>query len=290
VSVEPFLGHWMVAVAEAAAIAGVESLDEASATKMSEAWDLVSQASGMSLTALARDIAVQHHLEVATVRSTDAHAVTLVPAAVAWRRNILPLRCSERDLVVATANPLSIDTKRELARTSGRVVHFEIAPPREISAAVIEAYGAPSQDDLRARPSTDEPAGPHVLVVDDEPGVRALYRSVLEEHGFRVSVAKDGPDALAMLAKDSSFDLVTLDYWMDKMNGLRVLQQIHAQPTLADMPVIMVTGADNRDVELSLFEAGVDDFITKPIDVPLFVLRIRAVLRRRRLRGGAQSG
>jgi CheY-like chemotaxis protein len=271
----------MVAVAEAAAIAGVESLDDASPGKMSEAWDLVAQASGRSLSDLAGDIAAQHHIHVAVLTPVDSTACKVVPASVAWRRHVLPLRCTEKELVVATANPLSIDAKRELARTSGRIVHFEVAPPREITAALTLRYGPPRPEDLEARKSVDEPTGPHVLIVDDEPGVRALYRSILEEHGFRVSVAKDGPEALAMLAADESYDLVTLDYWMDKMNGLRVLQHIHAQPALADLPVIMVTGADNRDVELSLFEAGVDDFITKPIDIPLFVLRIRAVLRRR---------
>ena len=74
---------------------------------------------------------------------------------------------------------------------------------------------------------------------------------------------------------------------LSRSHGLRVLQQMRHQPALADIPVIMVTGADDRNVELSLFEAGADDYVTKPIDIPLFVLRIRAVLRRRRLRGMA---
>jgi CheY-like chemotaxis protein len=284
VSVEPFFGHWMVAVAEAAAIMGVESLDEATPAQMAEAWDLVAQASGLTLIDLAEAIAAQHHLKSADVAAAERTAARVVPGPLAWRRLVFPLRATERELVVATSNPLSIDTKRELARTSGRAVDFEVAPPRDITAELKRHYGPPSPEDLRPRPSVDEPTGPHILVVDDEPGVRALYRSILEAHGFRVSVAKDGPDALAKLTADPACDLVTLDYWMDKMNGLRVLQQMQANPALAHIPVIVVTGADNRAIELSLFEAGADDFITKPIDIPLFVLRIRAVLRRRRLR------
>jgi DNA-binding response OmpR family regulator len=70
---------------------------------------------------------------------------------------------------------------------------------------------------------------------------------------------------------------------MDKMNGLRVLQRIRSTGELRHMPVIMVTGADDRRIEMSLFEAGADDFIVKPIDGPLFMLRIQAVLRRRQL-------
>jgi CheY-like chemotaxis protein len=279
----------MVAVAEAAALAGVERLEDASATKMAEAWDIVSQAAGLKPTELAEGIAEQHRLEVGDVRSADARAAKLVPNAVAWRRNVMPLRYSERELVVATANPLSIDTKRELARTSGRTVEFEVVPPREISAAIIKTYGAPDPEGLSRPLAADEPAGPHVLVVDDEPGARTLYRSILQGGGFRVSVARDGPEALEMLAGDPTVDLVTLDYWMDKMNGLRVLQQIHAQPALANMPVIMVTGADHRDIAMTLFEAGADDYIAKPVDPPLFVLRVRAVLRRRRLEGRADG-
>jgi len=287
VSVEPFFGHWMVAVAEAAAIAGVDSLDAASPAKMTDAWKLVAHASHKSLDELAEEIAKQHHLQVANPAAADPHAAMVVPATVAWRRHVLPLRSTDKDLFVATANPLSVDAKRELARISGRIVHFEVAPPARITAALTERYGPPAPDVPDAHDPTDEPTGPHVLIVDDEPGVRALYRSVLEDQGFRVSVAKDGPEALAMLAADPSYDLVTLDYWMDRMNGLRVLQQMRHQPALADIPVIMVTGADDRNVELSLFEAGADDYVTKPIDIPLFVLRIRSVLRRRRLRTGA---
>jgi DNA-binding response OmpR family regulator len=121
-----------------------------------------------------------------------------------------------------------------------------------------------------------------VLVVDDEAGQRALFRSILEEGGCRVTVARDGSEAVSLLRGDTRFDLVTLDYWMDKMNGLRVLQQIRSDASLAAMPVIMVTGADDRRIEMSLFEAGADDYVAKPVDAPLFMLRIQAVLRRRR--------
>ena len=50
------------------------------------------------------------------------------------------------------------------------------------------------------------------------------------------------------------------------------------------MPLVVVTGSDDRQIEMSPFEAGADDYVVKPIDGPLFALRIRAVLRRRRVR------
>lgn len=122
------------------------------------------------------------------------------------------------------------------------------------------------------------------MVAVAEAGGRALSRSVLESTGFRVTLARNGAEAIELLAGPDSFDLMTLDYLMDRMNGLRVLQSVRANPRHRDLPVIMVTGADDRRIEMSLFEAGADDFVVKPIDAPLFTLRIQAVLRRRQLR------
>lgn len=284
---EPFFGNWMVAVAEAAEVAGATDLDAATVSQMTKAWDLVTKAADISPPALTECIAEQAHIAVADLLSADPHAALLIPAEVARRRNILPLRCTERDLTVATANPLSQEAKREIASLASREVAFEVAAPTDLAIEIEAAYGPPTDDERAHSPGkpteTAQPSGPHVLVVDDETGQRALFRSVLEEGGFRVTAAKDGPEAMELMGGDPSFDLVTLDYWMDKMNGLRVLQQIRSQPATAHLPVIMVTGASDRRIEMSLFEAGADDFIVKPVDAPLFLLRVQAVLRRRRL-------
>lgn len=251
---------------------------------MAQAWGLVRKAAGFSRQALVKRIAEQSNLEVADLDAVDTRTVVLVPAAVAHRRNVLPLRCTALDVFVATANPLSQMAKRELASMTGRSVVFEIASPDEIAERIEALYGALSDEDRERTPSEapalSQPKGPHILVVDDEVGQRTLFRSVLEGAGFRVSLATDGPAAIELLSDDPSYDLVTLDYRMDKMNGLRVLQHIRSDERIPDMPVIMVTGADDRQIEMSLFEAGADDYIAKPVDAPLFVLRIGAVLRR----------
>lgn len=273
----------MVAVAEAAEVAGSQDLDTASEAQLTKAYDLVTKAAELSLTDLVERIAEEANLAVAKLESSDPHATLLVPAEIVRRRVVIPLRYTDRDIVVATANPLSQDAKREVASIASRTVHFEVAAPTAIAAAILEWYGEATANEVppEERPEKVRPGGPHVLVVDDEAGTRALFRSVLEEGGFRVTLATDGPQALKELASGEVFDLVTLDYWMDKMNGLRVLQQVRAKPDIKDIPVIMVTGADDRRIEMSLFEAGADDFIVKPIDAPLFLLRIQAVLRRR---------
>ncbi len=283
-SSEPIFGNLLVAVAEAAEVTGAPDLDSASVAQMAQAWGLVRRAAGFTRQGLVKRIADQSTLSVADLDAVDARTTTLVPPAVAHRRNVLPLRCTALDVFVATANPLSQVAKRELASMTGRSVVFEIAAPDEIAERIEALYGPISDEDRERSPSEapalSQPKGPHILVVDDEVGQRTLFRSVLEEAGFRVDLATDGPAAIEILSDDPSYDLVTLDYRMDKMNGLRVLQHIRSNERMRNMPVIMVTGADDRQIEMSLFEAGADDYIGKPIDAPLFVLRVTAVLRR----------
>jgi len=272
----------MVAVVEAAEVAGAPDLEQATADQLTKAWGLVRKAADITLAELTKNIAEQSHLAVADLSSIDAHASTLIPGELARRRIVVPVSVTDREIVIATSNPLSQDTKREVAHMTSRDVIFTVAPPNELSVALKSMYGPVTDAGPPIkRPEMAQPSGPHVLVIDDEAGQRALFRSVLEEGGFRVSVAKDGVEAMGLLHDAGPVDLVTLDYWMDKMNGLRVLQQIRATPEVGGIPVIMVTGANDRQIEMSLFEAGADDFIVKPIDGPLFILRIQAVLRRR---------
>ncbi len=273
----------MVAVAEAAETAGAGDLDTATPEQLERAWGLVRESEGLADHELAHRIAEEARLEVAELGAADRRATALLPAGVARRRTVLPLSCTDREIVVATANPLGQGVRREVAELTGRTVRVQVADPAAIAAAIMESYS--DSEDGAAPPPEEAPprgAGPRILVVDDEAGQRALFRSILEEAGFRVDVARDGAAALDTLTADPSYDLVTLDYWMDRMNGLRVLQLLRGRASTEDVPVIMVTGSNDRQIEMSLFEAGADDYIAKPIDGPLFVLRVRAVLRRRR--------
>ncbi len=273
----------MAAVAEAAEVVGARDLDDATGEQLAKAWGLVRRSADLSREELAARIASEAGLDLAVL--DDVHpAAPLLPGRVARWRTIMPVSCTDREIVVATANPLSQAARREVAELTGRTVRFQVAPPFDILAALDTAY--PDVDDGSAPLPPSEPRdrggeGPRILVVDDEAGQRTLFRSILEEGGFRVDVARDGQAALEALATDPDYDLVTLDYWMDRMNGLRVLQHLRNRPDTADVAVIMVTGADDRQIEMSLFEAGADDYVAKPIDGPLFLLRVRAVLRRR---------
>lgn len=279
---DALFGNWLVAVAEAAAVAGHADLERAEAPQLTRAWSLVRETTGMSTGELATAIAAEARVPVADLEGADPRARALIPPSVAHARTLLPLSCSERKIRVAISNPQNHSAKREVASLTSRTVLFEVADPEALAAAVEAAYGPAFERDAPLGPGDTLPSGPHVLVVDDEVGQRALFRSLLEDAGYRVTVAVDGPDAVDKLAAGTAFDLVTLDYWMHRMNGLRVLQHIRSTAAIADVPVIMVTGAEDRRIEMSLFEAGADDYIAKPVDAPLFKLRVQAVLRRRR--------
>lgn len=283
---EPFFGNWMVAITEAAVVAGASELDTATPEQLAHAWEIVAQTADITVEELTAKVAAEAGLTVAHLGNPDPVAVGIVPAEVAHRRQVVPVRYSNRELTVATSNPLSVDVKRELADIVGRDVVLKVAEPSAVAEAVLTAYGEAEGGEGGRVPAPEQhrPGGPHVLVVDDEAGQRALFRSVLEKAGYRVTVASDGPEAIAVMEERDDVDLVTLDYWMDKMNGLRVLTFLREMPGKSDVPIVMVTGAGDRRIEMSLFEAGADDFISKPIDAPLFLLRIQAVLRRRQLR------
>jgi GAF domain-containing protein/CheY-like chemotaxis protein len=101
-----------------------------------------------------------------------------------------------------------------------------------------------------------------VLVIDDEPSVRDLMQRFLTKEGFRVVTASGGEDGLR-LARKIRPDAITLDVMMPGMDGWAVLSALKADPDLADVPVIMLTIVDDRNLGYAL---GASDYLTKPID------------------------
>jgi CheY-like chemotaxis protein len=105
-----------------------------------------------------------------------------------------------------------------------------------------------------------------ILVVDDELPVRAVVMAILEDTQYDVIGAANGRDAVACLRKDPScFQLVLLDLMMPYMSGWDVLHAMQAQPTLASIPVVIMTaGANVRQQALDLGAAG---YLSKPLDI-----------------------
>jgi len=116
-----------------------------------------------------------------------------------------------------------------------------------------------------------------ILIVDDDPGAIQLLGRVLGELGA-VRFATSGADALR-LARESVPDLILLDAEMPGMSGFEVCKALKADPGLADVPVIFVTSHAGQAFEISGFELGAADFISKPISAPLVLARARCQLR-----------
>lgn len=117
----------------------------------------------------------------------------------------------------------------------------------------------------------------NVLVVDDDEAVRTALRRAMEAFGHRVSVASDGPEALAAL--QGSLDLLLVDAVMPAMDGFELVRKIRSIPGFDPLPVIMVTGHDSRDQRLTAVAAGINDFIAKPVDLLELHLRTEAQLK-----------
>ena len=115
-----------------------------------------------------------------------------------------------------------------------------------------------------------------ILIVEDDIDIHNLEKTLLEENGYNTLSAFSGTEALLLL-EHKEFDLVLLDIMLPGMFGDEVIKKLKEE---REIPVIAVTSKDDKESKVSMFNNGVDDYITKPFDVDEFLLRITAVLRR----------
>jgi DNA-binding response OmpR family regulator len=118
---------------------------------------------------------------------------------------------------------------------------------------------------------------PTVLVVDDDELVCLLVEHKLAARGYRVMSAADGAAGLA-LARKARPDLVILDMMMPILDGRHVLQQLHADPALRSVPVIMLTARRGEGDVVDALELGAADFISKPFSPEELVARVARLL------------
>lgn len=121
-----------------------------------------------------------------------------------------------------------------------------------------------------------------VLVVDDDPMNRLLLRRALEREGLDVEVAVDGGQGWELVS-GGGFDLVLLDIVMPVLDGYAVLARMRADPATATLPVVVISGSDDRDGVVRCIELGADDFLPKPFDPAVLRARLRSGLARKRL-------
>ncbi len=119
--------------------------------------------------------------------------------------------------------------------------------------------------------------GHTILVVDDDEQLRRVISTNLELAGYTVEISTDGEDALARV-EDALPDLILLDVRMPVLDGFATARRLraHPNPTVASVPIVMLTARGEPEDKILGFEAGADDYITKPFGPAELLARVRA--------------
>lgn len=120
-----------------------------------------------------------------------------------------------------------------------------------------------------------------ILLVDDEEDILEFLSYSLKKEGYKIFTANDGNKGL-MLAKKHLPDLLILDVMMPGMDGIELCEQIRNVPSLSNSLILFLTARAEDYSELAGFDAGADDYITKPVKPKLLISRIKAILRRKK--------
>ncbi len=120
----------------------------------------------------------------------------------------------------------------------------------------------------------------HILIVDDDKNIRYVMKEILESNGYTAFTAECAKTALEILDKEH-IDLAVIDIMMPGINGYELTREI--REFNPDFPIIMVSAKQMPEDRKLGFLAGIDDFMSKPIDADEFLLHIKALLRRFRI-------
>lgn len=122
----------------------------------------------------------------------------------------------------------------------------------------------------------------NILVVDDDKNIRYLLKEVFEAEHYTVKTAVDGKEALEFLDKEK-FDIAIVDIMMPNLNGYEFTEQLRTFDK--ELPVLMISAKQLSEDRKKGFTAGIDDFMTKPLDTEELILHVKALLRRAKIIG-----
>lgn len=129
---------------------------------------------------------------------------------------------------------------------------------------------------------TGEDPGPaRILIVDDQPLTRELMTLVMQAQGHKTLIATNGGEALA-IAAERPLDLVLLDVVMPGMDGYEVARRLRAEERTRSLPIVIVSGLEDKESRIKGLAAGADDFLTRPVDRLELKVRVQNLLRMKR--------
>ena len=118
-----------------------------------------------------------------------------------------------------------------------------------------------------------------VLIVDDSPTALLWQRMLLQMEQYETLTAADGAEGVLVATRERP-DLILLDVSMPKMDGIEACRALRAAPETADIPILMVTTHSEMDNVLAGFEAGCNEYLTKPLERTEFLTKVRSYLHR----------
>ncbi|HEX2206544.1 MAG TPA: response regulator [Longimicrobium sp.] len=134
-----------------------------------------------------------------------------------------------------------------------------------------------------ARPGMPRGGGEHVLIAEDDPAAARVLRLLLEQAGYRVTLAPDGEEALRILDEQGAPDLLLLDWMLPGVSGLEICHLARQRWDALRLPILMVTAKTDPESVYAAFDAGASDYVGKPFRGAELRARIDAHLRTRRL-------
>ena len=179
----------------------------------------------------------------------------------------------KREIVIKSLGPLLANVPCTAGAT---LLGDRVALILDVPAIIRRALERPTaaRRTLRAQART---GSTQILLVEDSDTVRESLRRLLADAGYLVTTAVDGQHGLD-LAHSRRFDLISTDVMMPKLDGYELTRALRAMPDYADTPIVMVTSMGERIDRVRGFDAGVDEYITKPHDRSMLLRIVRKLL------------
>lgn len=183
---------------------------------------------------------------------------------------VFPLKLEDKVLVVAVADPTDLKTLHNFGANHGVQIMPCVASRREIHEAICTFYlGKNIQESKQTT----------VLVVDDDVLIQTILRDMLNSHGYRVVIAKDGIEGFRETIACRP-QIILTDKVMPKLDGFALLSSLKAIPEFRAIPVILISDKMTDDDEARVFRMGFFDYIPKPIKEITLISRIERALGR----------